>query len=67
MEKKHLFMMGITTGCMALVIGATFITSNQTRFVKINGDPNEYVLNVNRSATASEITAGEMSVDTTIK
>ena len=50
---------------MALVIGATFIASNQTRFIKINGDPNEYVLNVNRSATASEITAGEMSVDTT--
>ena len=65
MKKKLLFMVGISTCCFALIIGSKVITSNFERFSKANGDGVTYVLNVNRSATASEISAGEMSVNTT--
>ncbi len=65
MKKKLLFMVGISSCCLALVVGAKVVASNFDKFTKANGDGVTYVLNVNRSATASEISAGEMSVNTT--
>ena len=64
MKRKLLFMVGITSSCFALVIGAGVISANHDRFIKANGENNTYVLNVNRSATAAEISAGQMSVNT---
>ena len=63
MKRKHIFMLGITSGCLALVIAAGVVSSNFRKLANVNGD-NTYILNVNRSATASEISAGEMSIDT---
>ena len=64
MKKKILLMTGITTGCFALIVSAGVMSSNYKSFVKINGEGPTYVLNVNRSATASEVSSGEMSVNT---
>ena len=63
MKRKHIFMLGITSGCLALVIAAGVVSSNFRKLADVNGD-NTYILNVNRSATASEISAGEMSINT---
>ena len=65
MKKKILSMVGISSCCLALVVGAKVVVSNFDKFTKANGDGVTYVLNVNRSATTSEISAGEMSVNTT--
>ena len=65
MKRKLLFMVGITTSCFALVAAAAVFSSNLGKFANVKGDGNTYVLNLNRSATASEISAGEMTVNTT--
>jgi len=64
-KSKLLFMLCITTGCFTVALCDGFISSNRERVSKISGDGPTYVLDVNRSATASEISAGEMSIDTT--
>ena len=64
MKRKHLFMVGVTTASIALIAGSLVISSNVSRLRETKGDGETYVLNLNRSATASEITAGEMSINT---
>ena len=62
MKKKLLYLASVAPVCFALVIGVKIMVSSE-KFIKVNGDGTTYVLNVDRSATASEISSGEMSLN----
>lgn len=66
MNKKS-FLLAVSLSTCLLVVGtvmAASITDN-FNFSVVHGDDNPYVLNLNRSVTSGEITAGETTFNTT--
>lgn len=57
-------MVGTVTTGLALIAGSLFVASNNGVLNKVRGDGDTYVLNLNRSATASEVASGAMSINT---
>lgn len=65
MKRKNVFIIGFTISCFVFSAAAMVLNLNpNNKIVNVDGEGNTYVLNLNRSATASEISAGEMSVNT---